>query len=54
VVITHNRQTIAAGDAIYGVTMPEQGVSRIMSMRFNDGSGNELTDEQIGAGGKGE
>ena len=34
VVITHNRQTIGAGHVLYGVTMPEQGVSRIVSMRF--------------------
>jgi chromosome segregation protein len=36
VVITHNRQTTAASSVIYGVTMPEQGVSRIMSMKFKD------------------
>ncbi len=49
VVITHNRQTIAACDILYGVTMPEQGVSRIMSMKFRDAKGGILTDEQIGA-----
>ena len=49
VVITHNRQTIAAGNVIYGVTMPERGVSRIMSMKFRDAKGGNLTDEAIGA-----
>ncbi len=49
VVITHSRQTIAASDILYGVTMPEQGVSRIMSMKFRDADGGVLTDEQIGA-----
>ena len=49
VVITHNRQTIAASDILYGVTMPEQGISRIMSMKFRDAEGGILTDEQIGA-----
>jgi len=39
VVITHNRQTIAAGGILYGVTMPEQGVSRIVSMKFKEGRG---------------
>jgi chromosome segregation protein len=35
VVITHNRQTIAAAHALFGVTMQRQGVSRIVSVRFN-------------------
>ena len=35
VIITHNRQTIGTGDVIYGVTMEESKVSRIVSMRFN-------------------
>jgi chromosome segregation protein len=34
-VITHNRQTIGAANTLYGVTMPERGISKIMSMRFN-------------------
>lgn len=45
VVITHNRQSIAVSDVIYGVTMPERGVSRIMSMKFRDDHGGLLTDE---------
>lgn len=34
--ITHNQQTIAAAGAIYGVTMQEKGVSRIVSMKLDD------------------
>ncbi len=45
VVITHNRQTIATSDIIYGVTMPERGVSRIISMKFRDTDGGVLTTE---------
>lgn len=36
ILITHSRQTIAAADVIYGVTMPNRGVSRLMSMKFAD------------------
>lgn len=36
VVITHNRQTIAASRAIYGVTMEKQGISKIISVKFSD------------------
>jgi len=43
VVITHNRRTIASSDIIYGVTMPERGVSRIMSMKFREAQGGILT-----------
>ena len=34
-IITHNQHTIAGSDIVYGVTMPEKGVSKTLSMRFN-------------------
>ena len=37
VVISHNKQTMARGDALYGVTMQERGVSQLVSVRFKDG-----------------
>jgi chromosome segregation protein len=35
VIITHNRRTMASADILYGVTMKERGVSRIISMRLS-------------------
>ncbi|HNX05912.1 MAG TPA: hypothetical protein PKI32_10455, partial [Opitutales bacterium] len=33
-IITHNKHTIAASDTIFGVTMEERGVSKMISMRL--------------------
>lgn len=36
VVITHRRGTMEAADVLYGVTMQERGVSRLLSMKLED------------------
>jgi chromosome segregation protein len=36
VVITHNRGTIEAADALYGVTVGEDSVSRVISLRLDE------------------
>jgi chromosome segregation protein len=35
VVITHSKRTMEAAQALYGVTMQEPGVSRLVSVKIN-------------------
>ena len=39
IIITHNKRTVSAASAIYGVTMEERGVSKTVSMKFNQERG---------------
>lgn len=43
IIITHNKRTVSAAQAIYGVTMEERGVSKTVSMRFNQVKGEPET-----------
>lgn len=36
IVVTHNKRTMEACDTLYGVTMQEEGVSKLVSVRFNE------------------
>lgn len=35
IVVTHNKRTMEAADALYGVTMQEMGVSKLVSVKFD-------------------
>jgi chromosome segregation protein len=35
IVVTHNKRTMEAANAMYGVTMEEEGVSKLVTVRFN-------------------
>jgi chromosome segregation protein len=38
IVVTHNKRTMESARALYGVTMEEEGVSKLVAVRFNQGS----------------
>ena len=48
IVITHNRGTIEAADALYGVTVGDDSVSRVISLRLDEATA--LADEGRSAG----
>ena len=35
-IITHQKVTMEHADVLYGVTMPEQGISRMLSLKLED------------------
>jgi chromosome segregation protein len=35
ILVTHNKLTMEAADRLYGITMPEPGVSRLVGVRFD-------------------
>jgi chromosome segregation protein len=44
IIVTHNKRTMEAANALYGVTMEEEGVSKILSVRFKDGNGKAVAE----------
>ena len=36
IVVTHNKRTMEAAETLYGITMQEEGVSKLVSVQFNE------------------
>jgi len=53
VVITHNKRTIAKADLLYGVTMEEHGVSKLVSVKFSKREESNQDTDIIGTGNPG-
>jgi chromosome segregation protein len=41
IVVTHNRRTMEMAPVLYGVTMQEPGVSKLVSVRWNEAEGQQ-------------
>ena len=47
IIVTHNHVTMAAADALHGVTSDSDGVSSVISVRFDAGAGEKLPEGNV-------
>ena len=49
IVVTHNKTTMEAADSLYGITMPEPGASKLVSVTFDERGDLETVEAQAAA-----